>query len=111
MQVTLMNARAVNLIARSRERWGLAGDQLFVDFDLSEDNVPPGTRLVIGGAEIEVSKHPHTGCKKFLARFGQDALEFVNSPEGRRMHLRGINAKIVRGGVVKVGDGVRKAEG
>ncbi len=107
-QITVMNSRAAAVVARDRARWGLAGDQLFVDLDLSVENLPPGTRLAVGPALIEVSSHPHNGCKKFLDRFGQNALEFVNSPQGKQLHLRGINAKVVRGGVIRVGDVVKK---
>ena len=79
-QLTLMNARVVALVAGERERWPLAGDQLYVDLDLSADNLPPGTRLAVGSAVIEVTPEPHTGCAKFSARFGSEALRFVNSP-------------------------------
>jgi MOSC domain len=108
MQVTLMNSRAAAVVARSRERWRLAGDQFFVDLDLSLENLPPGTRLVLGEAMIEVTPPPHTGCKKFLARFGTDALAFVNSPLGRQLNLRGIHARVLRTGVVRVGVAVKK---
>ena len=107
-QLTLMNARAASLLAGPRERWAIAGDQLYVDFDLSGANVPPGTRLRVGSAVIEVSQAPHTGCGKFARRFGVDALKFVNSPEGRAHNLRGLNAKIVDGGTVRTGDSIRK---
>ena len=107
-QITLMNARTASLLAGSEDRWSLAGDQLYVDFDLSDDNIPPGTRLAIGSAIVEVSALPHTGCKKFSARFGVEALKFVNSPEGKRLHLRGINTRVVRSGIVHAGDGIRK---
>jgi hypothetical protein len=108
MQLNVMNARVIELLAQDKERWALAGDQLFVDFDLSEPNVPPGTRLAIGTAVIVVTPPPHTGCKKFAARFGPDAVKFVNSPEGKQLHLRGINAKIIKPGVIRVGDLVKK---
>ena len=108
IQVTLMNARAISIIAGSKERWPLAGDQLYVDFDLSEDNLPPGQSLAIGGCVLEVTDQPHTGCTKFAERYGQDALRFVNSDEGKRMHLRGIYAKIVQAGTISVGDTVKK---
>jgi len=108
IQVTLMNSRAVELIAQSADRWALAGDQLYVDFDLSEDNVPAGTLLTIGAVVLEASAKDHTGCTKFSARFGADAYKFVNSPEGARMNLRGINAKVIKAGVVHVGDTIRK---
>lgn len=107
-QITVMNARATALLAQSEDRWALAGDQLYVDFDLSDDNLPPGTRLGIGSAMLEVSAQPHTGCKKFSARFGVEAMKFVNSPEGKRLHLRGINTRVVQAGVIHVGDAVRK---
>ncbi|MGZ5567746.1 MAG: MOSC domain-containing protein, partial [Limisphaerales bacterium] len=107
-QLTIMNARAVALVAQSKERWALAGDQLFVDLDLSLENLPPGSRIAMGSAIIEVSHEPHTGCKKFIARFGQDAMTFVNSPLGRQLNLRGINARIFQAGTVRVGDIARK---
>jgi len=108
MQLNVMNARVIELLAGSRDRWQLAGDQLFVDLDLSEANIPPGTRLALGGAVIEITAPPHLGCKKFLARFGPDALKFVNSPEGKQLHLRGVNARIVKAGVVRTADIVQK---
>jgi MOSC domain-containing protein YiiM len=108
MQLTLMNARAIALVAGDKERWPLAGDQLYIDLDLSAENLPVGTRLAIGMAIIEVSAQPHTGCSKFVARFGLEAQKFVNSPEGKQLHLRGINAKIIQSGTVHVGDVVRK---
>jgi MOSC domain-containing protein YiiM len=107
-QVTVMNARAIALLARSRERWPLAGDQIFVDLDLSGRNLPPGTRLAVGSAVLEVTAAPHRGCKKFAARFGLDALRFVNSDEGYALKLRGINTRVVQTGVVRPGDVVRK---
>jgi MOSC domain-containing protein len=108
MQLTLMNCRVAALVAGGDERRQLAGDQLYVDLDLSEANLPPGTRLTVGSAVIEISDKPHRGCKKFAARFGQDALLFVNSPVGRKLRLRGVNAKIVTSGTVRVGDGIHK---
>ncbi|HJQ14840.1 MAG TPA: MOSC domain-containing protein [Anaerolineales bacterium] len=110
-QITVMNSRAIALLAQREERWALAGDQLYVDFDLSEDNIPPGTQLAIGSAMIEVSAQPHSGCKKFSDRFGVEAIKFVNSPEGKRLHLRGINAQVVQAGVIRVGDVVKKIDG
>ena len=106
-QLTLMNSRLAALIAQSRDRWPLAGDQLYVDFDLSLEHLPPGSRVAIGAAEIEVSPEPHTGCRLFRERYGEDALRFVNSPDGRAWQLRGVNAWIVKGGRVQVGDDVR----
>ena len=107
-QITIMNARAVALLSQSEERWSLAGDQLFVDLELSDENLPAGTQLAIGSAIVEVTAVPHTGCDKFAARYGTDATKFVNSKEGKRLHLRGINTRVVRGGAVRVGDVVRK---
>jgi hypothetical protein len=108
MQLTLMNVRSASLIAGTPERRRLAGDQLFVDLDLSVDNLPPGTRLKLGEATIEITAIPHRGCGKFSARFGVDALKFVNSPTGRQLNLRGVNARIVEGGVVRTGDAIAK---
>jgi MOSC domain-containing protein YiiM len=107
-QLTVMNARVMARLSADRTRWALAGDQLFVDFDLSEANVPAGTRLAIGSAVIEVTPEPHTGCGKFASRFGVDAVKFVNSTVGRALHLRGINARVVRSGTIRAGDPVRK---
>jgi len=107
-QLNIMNFRAIALVARTEERRPLAGDQLYLDLDLSDENLAPGTRLSLGSAIIEVTAEPHTGCKKFLARFGPQALKFVNSPVGRKLNLRGINAKVIEPGVIRVGDVVRK---
>jgi hypothetical protein len=108
LQLTLMNVRSAVLIAGSPERRQLAGDQLFVDLDLSVDNLPPGSRLKLGEATVEISAIPHRGCGKFSSRFGVDALKFVNSEVGRELNLRGINARIVEGGIVCLGDSVTK---
>jgi len=108
MQLNVMNARVVALVARDPSRWALAGDQLFVDLDLSGANLPPGTRLTLGSAVIEVTPQPHTGCAKFISRFGLDAQKFVNSDRGRELNLRGINAKVVTPGTIRRGDVVRK---
>lgn len=110
-QLTLMNARAAQLVAQSRDRWALAGDQLYVDFDLSEENLPAGTRVQIGEqAVIEVTAEPHTGCQKFIARFGGDALKFVNGPQGRPLNLRGINSRVVQSGPIRLGDRLRRLD-
>jgi hypothetical protein len=107
-QLNIMNARAIALIAGTRERWPLAGDQLYLDLDLSARNLPPGTCFSLGTAIIEVTAVPHTGCAKFKKRFGVDATRFVNSPVGREWNLRGINAKVRQPGVVRVGDVAKK---
>ena len=108
MQLNVMNARAVALVAQSPLRWPLAGDQLFVDLDLSGANLPPGTRLSIGSAVIEVTPEPHTGCVKFMSRFGKDAHRFVNTKPYRNLRLRGLNAKVIEPGTVSSGDTIRK---
>jgi MOSC domain-containing protein YiiM len=108
MQLNVINARLSGLIAIDPDRRALAGDQLHIDLDLSHDNLPPGTRLGLGEAVIEVTEQPHTGCAKFRRRFGADALRFVNSPTGRELRLRGLNAKVVVAGTIRRGDEVRK---
>ena len=108
MQVTLMNSRVISLLARNRERWNLAGDQLYVDLDLSAGNLPPGTRLEIGSAVVEITAQPHTGCKKFAARFGLEALAFISAPPRKDLRLRGIYARVVQPGRIHTGDIVKK---
>lgn len=108
-QLTLMNARVVDLLAAGdRGTWPLAGDQLYVDLDLSIGNLPPGTRLEVGAAVVEITGPPHTGCSKFSARFGSAAQRFVNTPEGRALRLRGVNARVIVPGVVRRSDHIRK---
>lgn len=107
-QLTLMNSRVISLLARTPERWALAGDQLFVDLDLSAANLPTGTRLALGSAILEITAQPHAGCAKFSARFGPDALRFVNGPLGRELRLRGVYARVVQAGGLRTGDAVRK---
>lgn len=108
MQINIMNSRVTALLAQEKQRWPLAGDQLYIDMDLSKENLPGGTQIAIGSAVLEVSALPHTGCHKFVARFGADAMKFVNSPAGRELCLRGINARIIKGGIIQVGQTVRK---
>lgn len=107
-QINIMNARAAAAVAATLDRWALAGDQLFIDLDMSETNLPAGTKLEVGSALIEITAAPHTGCSKFASRFGVDAMKFVNSIEGRQLNLRGRNARVVRAGQVRKGDMVRK---
>ncbi|MCU1290625.1 MAG: hypothetical protein JWN60_2854 [Acidobacteria bacterium] len=108
MQLNIMNSRAIALFAQTEDRWQLAGDQLYVDLDLSLENLPPGTCLELGAAIIEVTAQPHTGCKKFIERFGIDAMKLVNSAAGKQLRLRGINARVVQPGVIRTGDLLKK---
>jgi hypothetical protein len=108
-QLTLMNSRVAAQLAGERLHWAQAGDQLYVDLDLGVVNLPPGTRLRVGSALVEVSAVPHTGCAQFSARFGLDALHFVSTPQGREMRLRGVNTTILEAGLVRTGDTIRKA--
>ena len=107
-QVTLMSTRVLAAIEPDPSRWPLAGDQLLVDADLSIETWPVGTRFQIGGAVLEVSTMPHTGCAKFSARFGSDALRWINSPVGRELRMRGMNATVIESGTVRVGDAIRR---
>ena len=108
MQLNIMNSRSISLIAQQKDRWPLAGDQLFIDINLTDKNIPAGTKLSVGQAIVEVTAIPHNGCKKFTDRFGIDAVKFVNSSIGKELHLRGVNAKIIKSGIIKVGDMVKK---
>ncbi len=107
-QITIMNSRAITLIAASEDRWPLAGDQLYVDLNLDINNLPAGSRLSIGEVILEVTDKPHLGCRKFAKRYGMEAMKFVNSDMGKNLHLRGINAKVIRGGKIATGDIVKK---
>lgn len=107
-QLTLMNSRVTDAVAVTRERWPLAGDQIYVDMDISVENLPPGSRIRVGDATVEISEKPHTGCAKFAGRFGKEALRFANVGIGRDHRFRGVNAFVVDGGVVRVGDQITK---
>ena len=108
MQLNIMSARVIEAIAGDRDRWPLAGDQLYVDLDISATNLPPGTRLGIGEAIVEITAEPHTGCAKFTRRFGLEAYRWVNGEPGLALRLRGVNARVVTPGVVRAGDAVAK---
>jgi len=108
MQINIMNSRVTALVAQEKDRWPLAGDQLYIEMDLSKENLPAGSRIAVGSVVLEVSALPHTGCHKFVSRFGLEAMQFVNSEIGKQMCLRGINAKIVQGGTVKIGQTAKK---
>lgn len=108
MQITVMNSRVASLVAQEKDRWQLAGDQLYLDMDLSAENMPAGARLAVGSAVIEVTAPPHLGCRKFVARFGVEAMKFVNSPVGKDLRLRGIHARVVQPGTIRTGDVARK---
>jgi MOSC domain-containing protein YiiM len=108
VQICIMSARCIGLIAQQRSNWPPAGDNLFIDMDLSPGNMPPGTRLAIGSALVEITAVPHNGCASFIERYGRDACVFVNTGEGKRLRLRGIYARVVKDGRVSVGDEVVK---
>jgi len=109
VQVAITNIRCIDLVAGQRERWNLLGDNLYIDFDLSEDNIRIGDQLSIGSTILEVSREPNYGCAKYLKHFGKDALKFLNTAEGKQLRLRGIFAKIIKDGTVTVGDTVTKS--
>lgn len=108
VQIAIINARLIDLLAGSFERWELAGDNLYVDLDLRRDNLAPGQRLQIGECVLEITNEEHKGCDKFRDRFGMDAVRFVNSPLGKQLRLRGIYAKVIQAGIVRVGDTIQK---
>lgn len=105
-QINVMSSRLVGFLAPTPELGALAGDQLYVDLDVSHDNLPAGSRLAVGDAVIEITAKPHAGCLKFRRRFGADVVAFVNSPNGRALRLRGFNATVVVEGTVRPGDKV-----
>lgn len=107
-QITLMNSRVVQLLAGDKSRWAIAGDQLFVDFDLSMDNLPAGQRITIGDVVLEISQKPHTGCGKFARRYGAHARKFVMTDRGKQLRLRGVNAQVIQGGTITKNDTIRK---
>lgn len=108
VQVAIMNARMIDMLTDDKAHWPLAGDQLFVDFDLSVTNLSPGDQLQIGDAVLQITAEPHRGCSKFKQRFGELAMHCVNSAQGDAHRLRGIYAKIISAGNVSVGDVIHK---
>ena len=106
-----MNVRVAELVAGGTDRMPLAGDQLYIDLDLSVENLPPGSLLAVGQAVLQVSQAPHLGCAKFVERFGAEAMRFVNSRVGRQLRLRGMNACVLVPGAVRLGDLAVKAPG
>lgn len=109
-QVTIINARLIDLLAQTEDRWPLAGDQLVIDIDLSQANLPPGARLAVGAAVLEISAEPHTGCAKFAQRFGHDALRFISTPTGQALRLRGVNTRVIQSGPIHLGDRATKLQ-
>lgn len=107
-QITIMNARVAAAVIGPIERWPLAGDQIYADLDISHEALPAGTQLTVGDAVLEVSADPHTGCAKFAARFGREALRFVNTDEGQTLRLRGVNCRVIQPGTVRAGDSVTR---
>ena len=107
-QITMMNSRVIQLLSGDRSRWSLAGDQLFVDLDISQDNLPAGTRLQIGEVVMEVSSLPHTGCTKFARRFGGAARKWTGTDQGQRERRRGVYTKVIVDGEIRLGDRIKK---
>lgn len=108
VQICIMNSRCIELIAGDQSNWAPAGDNLFVDMDLSPENLPPGQRVAVGSAIIEITDTPHKGCQKFIDRYGRDACVFVNLGDGDKYKLRGIYARTFEAGTISVGDTFRK---
>ena len=108
MQIAIMNSRIIQAIARDQSQWPLAGDQLYIDLDISFENLPVGQRIAIGSAVLEITPYPHHGCKKFSERFGHDAIRYVNDPEAKDLRRRGVYARVVQAGTIYVGDSVNK---
>ena len=103
-----MNSRVAQLLAHEKSRWAEAGDQLFVDLDISQENLPPGTRIQLGEVVMQISTLPHTGCTKFARRFGGHARKWTATEEGARERRRGVYARVIQDGEIKVGDRISK---
>lgn len=104
-QLTAMEVGVAEMIANGQP-WSLFGDQLYLDLDLSAENLPVGSAVAVGEAVLEVTPKPHKGCAKYQARFGADALRLISRPDLRPRHLRGIYLRVVTDGLVRVGDAV-----
>ena len=108
VQIAIMSSRVLDLVSGGRDRWPLAGDNIIVDMDLSQTNLVPGQKLEAGSAILEITEIPHRGCAKFSARFGADALRFVNLGRAAELRLRGVYARVVQPGQIAVGDQINK---
>ncbi|MEM6942438.1 MAG: MOSC domain-containing protein [Pseudomonadota bacterium] len=108
VQICLMMSRMIRAIAGEEAHWPPAGDNLFIDMDLTPANTPPGTRLALGSVEMVVTPEPHNGCEAFIERFGREACVFVNTGPGKTHRLRGIYCRVTKDGDISVGDSLRK---
>lgn len=108
VQICMMNSRCIGLIARTRENWSAVGDNLYIDLDLSPDNLHSGCKLAIGSAVLQITDEPHFACASFVTRYGREAAAFVNTGIGRKLQLRGIYGRVVQDGMVTVGDKVQR---
>ena len=110
VQITIMNSRCLELISSSPSQWPLAGDNLIADLDLGVHNLKPGQKLSVGTTILEITAVPHTGCDNFKVRFGLDSLKFVSTKAGKELRLRGIYARIIQDGEIRIGDRLKKVD-
>ncbi len=107
-QISLINVHLLRAIAHGDEaRMPLSGDNLQVDLDLSERNLPTGARLWIGDAVLEITPDPHRPCRSFHERFGADAVKKVTRANRTGRRGRGVMARVLRAGTIRVGDAIR----